>query len=246
MKTYSYNEIARYAEDDMTAEEKQEFEQALSTDTALQEQLALYRDVHDSMYNHFNPGEDQYQLQQTLQDMRDEFFNPAARRTKVVPMARKWQFAISVAAMLVVAVILWKPWQKEDLYGKYAQLKMINPAERGDNTDSLSQLAAMAFNAEDFITAEKNLEQVRRVKPDDSFTNFYYGVSLLQNGKSAQSRVVLSTVANGESAFKYQATFFQALTYLKEGNKTACREWLQKIPADASFYTKAQELLNKL
>ena len=246
MKTYSYNEIARYAEDDMTAEERQEFEQALSTDTALQEQLALYREVHDSMYHHFNPGEDQYQLQQTLQDMRDEFFNKAARRTKVVPIGRKLQYAISVAAILLITIIIWKPWQKEDLYGKYAQLEMTNPAERGNNTDSLLQEAAIAFNKEDFATAEKNLEQVRSIKPDDSFTNFYYGASLLRNGKTAQARVVLSAVANGESAFKYHATFYQALTYLKEGNKDACREWLQKIPADASFYKKAQELLNKL
>lgn len=246
MKTYSYTEIARYAEDDMTAGERQEFEQALSTDTSLQQQLALYREVHGSLQQHFNKDEQQLELEETLQEMRGEFFSDASRRPKVVSISRKLQFAISVAAVIVIAIIIWKPWQKEDLYGKYAQLDMINPAERGDNTDSLLQQSAIAFNKEDFITAEKNLEQVRQVKPDDSFTNFYYGVSLLQNGKTAQARVVLSAVANGESVFKYQATFYQALTYLKEGNKETCREWLQKIPADAAFYAKAQELLNKL
>jgi hypothetical protein len=246
MKTYSYTEIARYAEDDMTAEERQEFEQALSTDTALQQQLSLYRDVHGSLQQHFHKDEQQLQLENTLQQMRGEFFSKASTPAKVVPMKRYLRYAMGAAAILLVAVFLWKPWQSGDLYGKYAHVDMINPAVRGENTDSLLQQAAIAFNKEDFSTAEKNLEQVRRIMPDDSFTNFYYGVSLLQNGKLAQSRVVLSALANGESAFKYQAMFYQALTYLKEGNNTACSEWLQKIPADAANYAKAQELLDKL
>jgi hypothetical protein len=37
-----------------------------------------------------------------------------------------------------------------------------------------------------------------------------------------------------------------ALSYLKEKNKPACIDWLNKIPADAGPYGKAQELLKKL
>src|SRR5688500_10529418 len=154
MKTYSYTEIARYAEDDMTAEERQEFEQALSTDTALQQQLAMYRDVHGSLQQHFKKDARQLQLEDTLQQMRGEFFSKASTPAKVVPMKRYLRYAMGVAAVLLVAVILWKPWQSGDLYGKYAQLDMINPAVRGENTDSLLQQAAIAFNKEDFATAE--------------------------------------------------------------------------------------------
>lgn len=246
MKTYSYTDIARYAEDDMTAEERQAFEQALSTDAALQQQLALYRDVHGSLQQHFNKDEKQLQLQDTMRQMRGEFFTKASSPSRVVPMKRYLRYAMGAAAVLLVALFLWKPWQPGDLYGKYAQLDMINPAERGNNTDSLLQQAAIAFNNKEFATAENHLEKVRSEKPDDSFTNFYYGVALMQNGKLAQARVVLSALANGESAFKYEAAFYQALSFLKEGNKAACREWLQKIPADAVNYAKAQELLNRL
>ena len=41
MKTYNYNDIARYAEGEMPAEEKQAFEQALSSDADLQKQLRV-------------------------------------------------------------------------------------------------------------------------------------------------------------------------------------------------------------
>lgn len=246
MNTYSYTDVARYAENDMTAEERQAFEQALSSDADLQKQLAMYHDVHGSLQQHFTKDARQAQLEDTLQQMRGEFFSKASAPAKVISMKRVLRYAMGVAAVLLIAVFLWKPWQSTDLYGDYAQTDMINPAVRGENTDSLLQQAAVAFNAKDFATAEKNLEQVRRSKPDDSFTNFYYGVSLLQNGKVSQARVVLSALANGESTFKYEATFYQALSFLKEGDKTACREWLQKIPADAANYGKARELLDKL
>ena len=48
------------------------------------------------------------------------------------------------------------------------------------------------------------------------------------------------------SLFKYDAAFYMALSYLKEKNKPGCKEWLNKIPADAGPYSNAQELLKKL
>ena len=53
MNPYTLDDIARYAEGEMTAEELQAFEQALATDESLRQQLAFYRDVHDSLQQHF-------------------------------------------------------------------------------------------------------------------------------------------------------------------------------------------------
>ena len=75
---------------------------------------------------------------------------------------------------------------------------------------------------------------------------FYYAVALLQNGDIEKSRAQLNELYNGESLFKYDAAFYMALSYLKEKDKAICREWLNKIPADAGPYSKAQELLKKL
>jgi hypothetical protein len=69
MKTYSYNDIARYAENDMTAGERQEFEQAITADASLQQQLALYYEVHSSLQQHFNKDAGQQNLEETLQHL---------------------------------------------------------------------------------------------------------------------------------------------------------------------------------
>ncbi|MBP1652497.1 MAG: hypothetical protein H6Q26_2654, partial [Bacteroidetes bacterium] len=40
--------------------------------------------------------------------------------------------------------------------------------------------------------------------------------------------------------------FYIALSYLKEGNKQLCLEWLLKIPDSAPIYFKAQSLKEEL
>ena len=74
----------------------------------------------------------------------------------------------------------------------------------------------------------------------------YCGISLIETGHSEEARNYLLKVFNGESVFKYDAGFYIALSYLKEKKEKECIAWLKKIPADASNYDKAQELIQKL
>lgn len=243
--TYSITDIARYAEGDMTAEEQLAFEQELAANVSLQEQLALYHEVHSLLKQHFHKDEQQVQLEETLQQMRGEFFRGASNPAKVVSINRYLRYAVGVAALFLVTLFVWQPW-KTDLFEEYAATRMINPTERGENADSLLQHAAVAFNKKDYPAASTLLEKVVKLHPEDAFSSFYYGVALLHTGQTMPSRMILGAIYDGESVFKYEAAFYIALTYLKDEDKLLCREWLQKIPADAANYTKAQELLKKL
>ena len=245
MKTYNYNDIARYAEGEMPAEERLAFDEALKSDADLQKQLSLYREVHASLQQHFTEDEQQEALQNTLQHMRKEFFPAASKPAKIVSINRTLRYVMSVAAVAIITLLIWQPWQP-GLFGKYAETQMVNPTVRGDQTDSLMQQAAIAFNKKDFTTAADLLKKVVPQHPDDNFATFYFGVALLRTNQIVIARSYFTQLFNGESVFKYEAAFYNALTYLKEENKTACREWLQKIPADAGNYAKAQELLGKL
>jgi tetratricopeptide (TPR) repeat protein len=245
MKTYDINDIARYAEGELPAEERQAFEQALAADNNLQQQLALYREVHASLQQHFTTDAQQDQLKGTLLDMRKEFFPAAAKPAKIVSINRTLRYAVGIAAIFIITLFIWQPWQPS-LFARYAETNMVNPAERGNDTDTLLQQAAVAFNQKEFAKAARLLEPVVRQDSTNSFANFYYGVVLLQTQQPVKARDYFTNLFAGESVFKYEAAFYNALTYLKEDNKTACKEWLQKIPADAGNYKKAQTLLQKL
>jgi hypothetical protein len=241
----SFNDIARYAEGEMTAGEQAAFEAALATNETLQQQLALYREVHGSLQQHFAHDAKREQLQHTLKDLRREFFVTASAPAKVVPLKQYVLRAVAVAAIAIAVVFVWQPWQPS-LLKQYAEMQMPAPVERGSTTDSLLQQAVTAFNEDNFVLAAGLLQQVQQQDTANSYVNFYYGVALFQTGKLQNARDIFTRLYNGESAFKFDAAFYQALSYLKEDNKGACKEWLQKIPADAPNYAKAQTLLDKL
>jgi hypothetical protein len=249
------NDIARYAEGLMEADELAAFEAEVAADASLQQQLALYREVHASMQQHFTPDEQKQQLQQTLQGMRGEFFasnaSTATVRTataKVVPFKRYLQRTVAVAAILIAVLFIWQPW-KPDLFKQYADTTMVAPVERGGRADSLMQEGVTAFNKKDFRAAASYLGETYRLDTANSFVAFYYAVALLHTDQADQqqtARAIFNSLYAGESAFKYEAAFYQALSYLKEKDNNASISWLQKIPTDASNYNKAQELLKKL
>ena len=240
----TFNDIARYAEGDMTAEERSAFEAKLASDATLQQQLALYREAHDSLQQHFGTDGQREQLQGALHSLRGEFFNAASQPAKVASMKRWLRGAVAVAAVLIAVVFIWQ-FMQPDLFKKYSATTMA-AAERGEQEDELLMNGVTAFNEKDYTSSAKILAQVRQKDTANSFVNFYYAVSLLQTNRIAEARTIFVQLYAGQSAFKFEAAFYQALTFLKEDNKAGCKEWLQKIPADALNYSKAQVLLKKL
>src|SRR5688572_6580089 len=241
----TFNDIGRYAEGEMTADERAAFETVLVSDESLRRQLALYHEVHASLQQHFIAGDQRIPLQDTMQSLRSEFFGAASQPAKVISFKRKLRSAVAVAAILIAVIIIWQPW-KPGLYKEFSETSMAAPAERGSAADDLLQQAVDAFNKKDYGTAASVLQRVKQQDTANSFVNFYYGVSLLQTNRIAEAREIFNQLYAGQSAFKFEAAFYQALGYLKEDNKTLCREWLQKIPSDAPNYNKAQELSDKL
>jgi TolA-binding protein len=219
----------------------------------------LYRDVDSTLQQQFTPDEQREQLKTTMQSLRGEFFGeqvgdagnasvntPVVKApAKVVSFNRYLKAAVAIAAVLVIGLFVWQPWQT-DLYTKYADAKMIRQEERGGYFDTVMTQATTAFNNREFTTAAVLLSEIVQKEPENSFASFYFGVALLQSGKNEAARNVFARLSKGESAFKYEAVFYTALSYLKEKEKEAAKAWLEKIPADAANYGKAQELLKKL
>lgn len=244
-------DIARYAEGLMESAELQEFEAALATDTDLQEQYRLYTEAESKLKQHIAAEQDEEDLRITLQHMRKEFFsapvagNTSPVRAKVVKLMWR-KVAVTAAAAILVALFIWQPWQGEDLYTQYAATEMVSAVERGTHTDSLLVRATKAFNAKEFTSAATYLYEVVEAQPENSFARFYYGVSLMQTGKTELARGAFTVLSKGSSAFRDEAVFYMALSYLKDNDKESCKKWLQQVPAGSGSYEKAQKLLQEL
>jgi hypothetical protein len=243
MSTHDYEIISRYVDGEMDAGEMKAFEELLQRDAELRNEVSLYKEVNGTLKSKLHPSKEELALRSTLEQMNGQYFKPQA---KVVTMRQKsWWSAAAVAAVLVIATMIWAPW-KQDLYRQYAAIEMTTAAERGAPEDSLLVKATRDFNEKRFREAIPSLQALIRSDSTNTYTRFYYGIALLEVGQAEKSRQEMAQLFNGTSIFRYDAAFYIALSYLKENNKAVSKEWLQKIPADAGIYAKAQELSGKL
>lgn len=253
--------VARYLEGDMETGEKAAFESSLQADVELQELVARYKDVHQTLKIKIAPDEQDRHVEDTLQGLNQQYFrnevpsveapvseaavNEApVKEGKTVSLKPyiKW---LSVAAVLVIGLLIWAPWSS-GLYEKYSFSKQMSVTERGaDNQAQLSK-AAELYNKGDYAEARKILGKEYMFNPQNPLLAYYFAITLIETGQSYEARTVLQHLSEGQSVFKYDATFYVALSLLKEDKKAEAIQWLQKIPQENANYAKAQELIAEL
>jgi len=240
--------VARYLEGDMEQEEKQGFEAQLQTDTELQQILREYEDIHQTLKMQLAPDAQDQQVQQTLQQFNREYFKaevlPQKTEAKVFSIKPylKW---ISIAAVLIIGLLVWAPWSA-DLYEQYAISRQMSVAERGIGQEEPLGQAATLFNKKDYAAARKILQRQYMENPNYPLLSYYFSITLVETGQGYEARTVLMKLHEGESAFKYDAAYYVALSFLKEDKNNDALIWLHKIPEGTANYNKAQELIARL
>jgi len=240
--------VARYLEGDMEQEEKQGFEAKLQADIELQQILREYEDIHQTLKMQLAPDAQDQHVRQTLQQLNQQYFKteglPAKTEAKVFSIKTylKW---ISVAAVLIIGLLVWAPWSV-DLYEQYAISRQMSVAERGIGQEEPLGQAATLFNKKDYAAARKILQRQYMENPNNPLLSYYFSITLIETGQEYEARTVLMKLSEGESAFKYDATYYVALSFLKEDKKNETIEWLKKIPEGTANYNKAQELIAHL
>lgn len=240
--------VARYLEGDMEQEEKQGFEAQLQTDTELQQILEEYEDIHQTLKMQLAPDAQDQQMLATLGALNQQYFKKEAVQEKpqgkVVSMKPylKW---ISVAAVLIIGLLVWAPWSA-NLYEQYAISRQMSVAERGIGQEEPLGQAATLFNKKDYAAARKILQRQYMENPNNPLLSYYFSITLIETGQEYEARTVLMKLHEGESAFKYDAAYYVALSFLKEDKKSEAIEWLKKIPEGTANYSKAQELIARL
>lgn len=247
MKEFDYDIINRYLDEELSPEEIKAFEEQMQQDEDLLNEVELIREINATLKMKLHTDENEIALRRSLKENSMDHFYKKPEPAKIIPLNRR-RWMVAAAAVLITALILtvWFPWDKEDLYKQYASIQMPAVAERGAADDHLLRSATKNFNDGKFTEAIPFFESVLKDNSQNSFAKYYYAIALLQSGQTEKSRTHLNELYNGASLFQYDAAFYTALSYLREKDKNNCKVWLNKIPATADAYTKAQELLKKL
>lgn len=249
MNEFDHDMISRYLDDVMSPAERKVFEDQMQMDPLLQQEVELTREINETLRMKLHPDDNETALRRTISEISPEYFSKDGEdekpKSKVVPLRLTMWLAVAAAVIVILFITVLSPG-KQDLYQQYAYIEMPGVAERGNPADSLLQLANKKFNEQNFSESVPLFESILRMDTQNSFVRYYYAIALLESNEVERSRNELLQLYNGISILRYDAAFYIALSYLKEKNKSSCREWLKKIPMDAGISAKARELEGKL
>lgn len=233
---------ARYVEGDLSESEYGEFENIIKHDKELQQYLEHYKIINRSL---------DMQLMGALASKNrksDTVTLPIKQNepTKEVDnIARVFIIGAVIALTIVVGVFLFLRNYNHYEQFKITDSEMITGFGKSSHI-GLNQAAIHVGNGE-YYEAKQIIEKLYLKNPDDNHLANHYAAILLANDCFETSKEVLYPVLNGnDTSNKYEAAYMIALSFLKEGNSKACKQWLSVIPLGSDRYAQANQLLSKL
>ena len=214
-------QIEKYLNNELSLQERQVFENQLSTDSALAKSFAFYANVHNASKQLATE-----KRREQFDDLRAEISSRPVQKIK--PMI----WLSGLAASVILAFGFW--WfsqtttsNTEILADVYIQEHFENlPVKMDGNVDSL-QMGLRFFNEHKLNEAQKIFEEILQRKDNESEAIKYAGITALklqQYDKAIQYFQMLSKQTN---LYSNSGKFYEALTLMKQN--TSDRKEAKKI-----------------
>ncbi len=237
MKT-SEEKIQDYIDGLLQGEELLAFEQELATDPQLSEQLNLHREVQSILARRMSSDAD---------ELRNNLHEAAtAHRRSEGNNKSKSLYRILVpilAAACVLVVFKFFSGTSSTLY----QLPIMeSEIVRGAGEAGKYEDAVRHFNNQSFDQARDILDQLINSDPLNVQYKYYHALTYYGEENWGESIAKLEAIAEGESVFAREATYYLAAAYTKENKNEKAILLLQHIKSDDELGRKANKLLKEL
>lgn len=239
MNEETYIRFENYLAKELSSEEVKIFEEQLQNDPEFNESFSLYKETSQFLEHKFS--NETIDFKENLKAISNQHFSSETPEKGKVIAFKPWYYA--VAASVVVVMGMWWMIQSEPNYSDYNQHDTALFMERSVGDANL-KAAQEAFNAKDYKKAVVAFDKITDLR--DPELQLFYAISLIETDNYAKAQLFLDQLRNGNSVYKHKATWYLALSYLKQDKKEACKSMLKEIPTDAEDFEKAQELLSDL
>jgi tetratricopeptide (TPR) repeat protein len=239
MNEEHYIIFEQYLSNELSAEEKINFEKQLAEDTELASAFEIFKELNLHLENKFGNEMELKAFKKNLKSVSKEHFK--AKKSKVVAF-KPWQYTIAASVAVLVGLFVFQNINPS--FDDYNNPEMATFIERGDVNENL-KLAQDAFNTKNYKTAIPYFEGVLKVNKTPEI-QYFYAISLLEDNQFQKAESNLSELKSGTSIYKTKAAWYLALSKLKQKDYKSCKEILLTIPDDFEDYDQVQELLNEL
>lgn len=247
MDDQDYIEFDQYLLGELATEELIAFEARLKSEPAFEKEFRLYKEVHAHLQHTLENETETNAFKENLKNISNTHFNKTealAETLKKSKVFRLGQLAIAASVVLFIGVFAFNQFSNPTYsdYNTHDPMTVVRGA--GDIEDLI--VATKAFNNEEYIKANALLEKALEKNSENKELQLYYAITHLELDNFKAADALLTNLAQGNSAYKYKATWYAALSQLKQKNTAASITLLKQIPEDADDYKQAKKLLNKL
>lgn len=239
MNEERYLLYGQYLDNELSAEEKINFEKQLSEDQELASAFETFKELNLHLENKFGNATELEAFKKNLKSISKEHFKP--KKSKVVGL-KPWQYAAAASVAVLMGLFFFQNINPS--FDDYNKPEMAAFVERGDVNENM-KLAQYAFNDKKYKAAIPYFEAVLKTIKSPEI-QYFYAVSLLENNQFQKAETNLLELKSGTSIYKNKATWYLALSKLKQEDYKSCKEILLLIPEDYEDYDQVQELMNEL
>lgn len=239
MNEERYILFGQYLENELSAEEKTNFEKQLSEDQEFASAFEIFKDLNLHLENKFGNATELNTFKKNLKSISKEHFK--TKKSKVVAF-KLWQYAIAASVAIFVGLFVFQNINPS--FEDYNNPEMATFIERSDVNENL-KLAQEAFNSKKYKTAIPYFEAILTANKSPEI-QYFYAISLLEENQIQKAEANLVELKSGISVYKNKATWYLALSKLKQKEYKSCKEILLTIPDDYEDYDQVQQLLNQL
>ncbi|MCW3467961.1 hypothetical protein [Chitinophaga nivalis] len=232
-------ESDRFLTAQMSDPEKKAFSTRLETEPVLKQQVKRFDLFRQLLAQKICGDPSRDELLSLLYRQRNAWYT--TKDNTAMPIRNYVILTALIAAGLAILLYV-SPWHK-NIYRQFASTEMQIP---DNDSVRLPETAIVQFNRGHFEQTVLLLNNALAINPNNLYAHYYRGVSLVDLHRLQAARTDLLTVYNNSEDLRYDAAFYMALSYLKEGHKQQCLEWLSKIPPGAPNYIKVQKLIDEL
>lgn len=243
MKDQNYIAFESYLSKELSQDEIEVFESRLKNDPDFNQAFNTYKELTSFLEHKFENEAAASTFQNNLKTISNTYFEKQESAKKVVRF-KPWQYAIAASVILFIGIFTFSD-SSNPTFSDYNNYEAISLTVRGDQ-DDLLKAAENAFNNKNFTTAEAIFGQLMVKDNSNKELQLYRGIALLEMDKFDEADSLFRRLSNTTSVYKNKATWYLALSKLKQKDYSTCLVILKSIANYAEDYEQAQKLINKL
>jgi len=251
-KKEKYELIEKYLASEMPDGQRRAFEEQLSKDKALFDEVKLHKDLANRL-----EGEKLHKFLAALHEA-DANWQLSPKEKKSILISMNARIVLAIAASLAIIIFTWQiffvsggdPAAKQLFSEFYEPYQMVLSQRSEADTAghaTLLNLAVQDYASGNFSSAADAFQQLSKFEPENISYTFYYALSLLGSNKGSEAIEILEEVLQTKGhLFTEQSRWYLALAYILADDEEKALDLLKAIKPGEFHYAESREIISEL